>query len=262
MLVCFRRWSLIMRLAPVLLAVMGSKVVFHYVGWEYLDLNLLFSSLLSATIFIFGFILSGVLSDYKESEKLPGELASGLDAIFDESYLIFKRTGSEAATECMRYSVGLAGALRQWFYRAERTKNIYSLVSGLNDHFLALEPLAQPTFMNRLKIEQTNIRRAVTRIHTIRETEFVSSAYAIGEILAFSLIIGLILVHIEPFYESMFFTFLVTFLVTYMLILIRELDNPFDYQECGQNLDSVSIKPLTDTEARLKSALAELTGRS
>ncbi len=76
-------------------------------------------------------------------------------------------------------------------------------LSGFNDFFLAFESLTQANFIARLKQEQNAIRSILTRIHTIRETSFISSGYAIAEAITFVLIIGLISVKIEPFYESL-----------------------------------------------------------
>jgi hypothetical protein len=59
--------------------VLGAKFVAHLLGWEAISLNPLFSGLVAANVFLMGFLLSGVLSDYKESERMPGELAAGLE---------------------------------------------------------------------------------------------------------------------------------------------------------------------------------------
>jgi len=52
----------------------------------------------------------------------------------------------------------------------------------------------------------------IIRIHTIRETSFISSGYLIAELTTMSLAIGLILAKIDPFYESLFFTGVIVFL--------------------------------------------------
>jgi len=57
----------------------------------------------------------------------------------------------------------------------------------------------------------------IMRIDTVRDTSFISSAYAIVEAMGFLVAIGLIVMKIEPFYASLFFTLLVTFLIAYMV---------------------------------------------
>jgi hypothetical protein len=90
------------------------------------------------------------------------------------------------------------------------------------------------------------------RIDTIRDTDFISSAYAIVEAMGFLVAFGLIIMKIEPFYSSLFFTLLVSFLISYMVFLIRDLDNPFDYADNGENGTEISLKPLRDHESALK----------
>jgi hypothetical protein len=54
-------------------------------GWEFISINPLFSALVASTVFLLGFLLNGVLSDFKESEKLPSEIASSLMLIARET---------------------------------------------------------------------------------------------------------------------------------------------------------------------------------
>lgn len=39
---------------------------------------------------------------------------------------------------------------------------------------------------------------------------------------------------IDPFYAPLFFTLLATVLIACMVFLIKDLDNPFDYNEKGE----------------------------
>jgi hypothetical protein len=62
------------RLMLLVSAVVAAKLVTHALGWELLSMNPLFSGIVVANVFLMGFLLSGVLSDYKESERLPGSM--------------------------------------------------------------------------------------------------------------------------------------------------------------------------------------------
>ena len=253
------RLSIVKRILPIVAAVLVLKISVYMNGWEYLSLNPLFSSLIAATIFIIGFLISGILSDYKESEKLPGELATSIEAIFDEIQILYLKKKPAEAILAMNRLVDLAQSIKKWFYKEERTFVVYAKISGMNDVFAKTEPLMEPPFANRMKQEQTAVRKAITRIHTIRETEFVTSAYLIAEILSIFLVAGLVFVKIGPFYESLFFVTLVTFLVVYLLKLIKELDNPFDYSPGEVQGDHVSLKPFLDTVDRLGKNVGEIS---
>jgi predicted membrane chloride channel (bestrophin family) len=242
----WRKWAIAVKILPFLFAIFLLKLAFHFFGLEILSLNPLFTSLVAATIFLLGFLITGVLADYKESEKLPGELAGSIESLYDETSAICKIKKSSEAKKFLTFQRDFVGSLLLWLHKKERTRNILGKVRQMNDFFIHLEPVAQAPSLSRMKQEQSTIRKTIIRIHAIRETSFVISAYAIAEALAFFLVLGMLLARMEPFYESLFFVTLVAFVVLYMIFLIRDLDNPFDYQSNGEHGSEVSLKPLHD----------------
>lgn len=73
---------------PVVIAIVLIKLLAHQSNWEFLTLNSLFGAIISANVFLIGFLISGVLVDYKESEGIPGELSSSLEVLADECYIL------------------------------------------------------------------------------------------------------------------------------------------------------------------------------
>ena len=247
-----QKWSLAFKILPILAFVIAVKLIVHYLGFEVITLSALYTSLVAGTIFLMGFLISGVLSDYKESEKIPSELSAAIESMYDEAYTAHRGKGSKSALKFIEYQKAFVHSLIGWFYKKERTTAILDKVRGMNDFFVDMEKDGvQANYIIKMKNEQGSIRKTIMRAHAIRDTEFVASAYAIVEALAFFLTLGLILIKVEPFYESLFFTTLVTFLVTYMIFLIRDLDNPFDYAANGEGGTEVSLKPLRELEASL-----------
>jgi predicted membrane chloride channel (bestrophin family) len=245
------KWSIALKILPIVIAVLGVKLFFHYKGWEAMSMNALFTSIIGGTIFLLGFLISGVLSDYKESEKIPGELACSIELLHDETSAVYKAKKSKEAKDFLTFQLDFIAALKSWFYRKESIESIFNKVSSMNEHFAALEGQTQVAYISRMKQEQNLIRKAITRVHTIRETSFVMTAYAIVETLAFFLMLGLVIVKMEPFYESLFFVAIVSFLVLYMIFLIKDLDDPFDYSANGESGSEVSLQPIHDLEIRL-----------
>jgi hypothetical protein len=218
---------------------------------EVISLNALFTSLIAATTFLIGFLITGVISDYKESEKLPGDMAASLETLYDEAYILDKNKKNKITKEFLLYHKNFLNSINLWFYRKERTKNILEKLNKMNDYFAEFEPLTQANFLTRMKNEQSNLRRMVIRIDNIRDLSFIQSAYAVVETLSFFIITGLLIMKLEPFYESVFFTTLVSFVVLYMVFLIKDLDNPFDYLENGERGTEVSLKPIKDLIIRI-----------
>jgi len=214
--------------------------------------------LISANIFLIGFNVSGVLADFKAGEKLPGELAANIEAISDECVYVYKRTNSGSARTGFNYCREFTQAVLDWLYHKTKTRDVLQKINSFTNIFLALEDKSQTSFMSRLKHEQSEIRRAVMRMHEIREIRFSEAAYAITQIMTVAMIFGMIFLKIDPFYEAMFFTVFVAFVFIYMLLLIRDLDDPFAYYDQKHSVEEISLHSLEDLKARLDSRAKKL----
>lgn len=243
----WQKWSIAIGIAPILVLVAVVKFCAHYFGWEILDLNALFTSLVAGTIFLIGFLVAGVLSDYKESEKIPSELTACLKTLLDDTYTLHAVKNTDTMHQFMEYQKVLAHDIWEWFMHRERTQTLLDKISGMNTFFAGFDKEGvQANYIIKLKNEQASLRRMLLRIDTIRATDFVASAYTIVEVMGFLIVGGLIAIKIEPFNISLFFTLLLTFLVSYMVVLLKCLDNPFDYLGTNKGGTVVSLKPLQD----------------
>ncbi len=249
----WKKWSIAFRILPIAILIIILKFLAHEFKLEVMELNALFTSMVAGTIFLIGFLISGVLSDYKESEKIPSELSATLKTIFDDTLAIYKMKKSETALQFIEFQKTFLDDLFQWFYKKQKTKSILQKLSAMTDFFVKLDNEGlQVNYIIKLKNEQHNLRKMILRIDTIRDTEFTGSAYAIVEAMGFFIALGMIIMKIEPFYASLFFTILVTFLIFYMFMLIKDLDNPFEYSEKGEGGTEISLKPIHDFEEELR----------
>jgi predicted membrane chloride channel (bestrophin family) len=138
--------------------------------------------------------------------------------------------------------------------RTARTAEVMTAIEDLSGEFVRLEQHTPANYIARLKQEQNNLRKIITRIHTIRETDFVFSGYFIASTSTLLLIVGMVFLKIEPFYESMFFVGLVAYLLLFLLRLIKDLDNPFGQYDTS-SCEDVSTKPIDDAVARIAARL-------
>ena len=252
----FRKWSVAIKLIPLVTLVGVLKYLAHSFGLEMMELNALFTSLVAGTIFLIGFLVSGVLSDYKESEKIPSEISASMRGLYDDTYTIYKGKDSEPARLFILFQKSFVPVMMDWFYKRVRTQALLEQISMMNDFIVELDREGvQPNYIIKLKNEQQTLRRLIIRVDTIRDTEFIGTAYAIVEAMGFLIAVGLIIIKIDPFYASMFFTILVTFLISYMFLLIKDLDNPFHYAVKGENGTEISLKPIHDLSAAMQSGV-------
>ena len=257
MKVAIGRWRLPLQALAVALLIVAIRVITHRLGLERISVSPLIATIVTANVFIVGFLLTGILADYKEGEKLPGDLSVSLGAIADECHLLWRHKQAPPARDGLRQVLDLTTSLRRWFCKQERTQNVMAKVEDLGDLFVALESFTQPNFIVRLKQEQSTMSRMLVRIHTIRETSFVSSGYIMAMVVTGLVLVGLLFLKIEPWYESVFLTGVIAWFLSYLLLLIRDLDNPFDYAPDGTARGhEVSLKPLEDLEAKLAREVA------
>lgn len=254
------RHLLLFRSLGLVAVLLAAKLLVHERGWEMLSLNPLFSGIVAANVFLMGFLLNGVLSDYKESERLPGELAASLENLWEEVRGIGLAKPEAPVAPCLELLSQIATDFVSWFHKQHRTAALSQHLNDLTEHFAAIEPHTQATLLSRLKQEQSSLRRILIRIHTIRETSFVSSAYLLADVVTVLVCLGLVLVRIEPFREALFFAGVISCLMIFLLMLIRDLDNPFGYYQSGSGED-VSLKPVLDAAQRMAAAIPRTAGR-
>ena len=112
-----QKWKLTRRVLFITSIVTITKLVIHYSNLEFLPLSSLFTAIISANIFLISFLITGVLADYKESEKLPGDLAVSLDAITDEMAILYKSKNIKIVKEGILHTKHLSARILAWFYK-------------------------------------------------------------------------------------------------------------------------------------------------
>lgn len=244
------KYRLLLQVSAFVAVVIGAKLLVHFLGWEIIPVNPLFPGILAANVFLMGFLLSGVMSDFKESERLPGELSACLENLAQDVRGIRMAKPEANVGSCLILLSQLSRDILSWFHKKHGTAELLEHVNELTLQFAAMEQWAQAVLLVRLKQEQGNLRRTLIRTYTIRETSFVSSGYLLADLITILLCIGLVLSKIEPFYESLFFVGVISYLMIFLIMLIRDLDNPFGYYE-HYSVENVSLKPLEEAAGRL-----------
>ncbi len=253
-----RKHFLTLSVLPLVFLLMAVKWLLVSFGLEIMPMSPLVAAMVSANVFLLGFLISGLLPDYKEAEKIPGEMSASLDVLADENLIIWKRQKDPAVQAFLVHIAGLAGNIDRWLHKQERTQVIMAAIRECNTHFVAMETLTQANFITRLKQEQNALRKFVIRVHSIRETTFIATAYAIAESFTFLVILLLLFVQMGPLGESIFFVGAISFLLTYMIGLIKDLDNPFHYHENRHLDDEIAVEPIRLVQQKIERELENM----
>lgn len=247
-----KRNRLVFKTLPVVAGAAVAKLIFAWLGWESFTLNPLYTGLVTGNVFLLSFLLVGVLSDYKESEKLPGELAATIETMADECLILFKDKKAQPARDCLEHLGAIATGVRVWLHGHGQTMAVLDRIAELNPFFLQFESLTQPNFIVRLKQEQSALRKLVIRIDTIRETSFVRAGYTIAGLTTLLLVVSLLLAEFGDLGNEIFLISAITLVLVYILLLVRDLDNPFEYEgETRAGAAEVSLAPLNYAQERI-----------
>lgn len=223
--------------------IIGIKFMIHEFDIEFLTINNLFSGIIAANVFLMGFLLTGVLSDYKESEKIPGEIASSINSIFSELIYLHDDKKIHKVKDCMLYCQELTVSILDWFHRKEKTTSLIAKTRFLNSLFARIEEDTQANYIVRMKNEMAALSKTIIRVDTIRDTNFISTGYQISISVTLLMCFGLVFSKIDPFYESLFFVGVISFLMIFLIFLINDLDDPFAYNK-KYSAENVSLYPI------------------
>lgn len=239
----FKKLNIGVRTLAVVAILITVKFVIHAWGLEFFLLNALFTSAIAGAIFIMGFLLAGIITDYKEAEKIPAELRSSLENIWEEGKF-FSRDKKEFNLEKLK-SI-LLSIVRNFIRGLGHEGDHYRLdpclasINELSESFGEMEKLGMPpNYIVRLEGEQAAARRQVLRVYHIQRTQFLPSAHVLAESLALGVVFLLLFVKTEGSPESFVLFGFISYLFLYVRKLIRVLEKPFRQ---GENiLDDVSL---------------------
>ena len=223
------KWGLIFKAFGITLSLLMVRLVFDYLNFDILSVTNLITAFIGGAIFTIAIIFAGTLTDYKESEKIPSEIATSIRSFYSDLDLV--RVQDKTLVPRMQENTATLMRVINTNFRNNvwNMEEMDSAVDTLNADIGRLVDLnVPPNFIIKLKTEMTNIDRISHRVKTIAETSFIPAAYAISELAAAGVIILLFFVKLDPFYEGLVLFTVLSMLLIALLLLIRDMDNPFE----------------------------------
>ena len=249
-----RRLRLLRNVGLITLFVCLLKALVHALGLEIISVNPLFSAMVASTVFLISFLLSGVLTDYKESEKIPGQIAGSLETLTFEIKAIVAYNPKASIDMPVHAVVAFGWTIHAWLHQRVDTQEVYASHRRTHEQVVqAATFLSSSTLQGRLMGEMSLLLNLINRIEVIRETNFVPLVGWMADFAAFFLSAGLVFSRTESFWESCFFLFVITFLLVFLLKLIDDIDNPFDYagqksaEDASLDVFELSLQRLQDS---------------
>jgi hypothetical protein len=248
------KWKLMLTTLPITLLILIMKfAITHGMGYEGLVKFSEIGIVVTGGVFLIGFMLAGTIADYKESEKIPSELACAIETIEDTLLLGHSFKGGYDLSETRRQLNEVTESIINWFKHGGSEEEVFRRINSITNLALTMEKAGIGAIASRVTGEQHNLRKLFSRVNVIKKTGFLVTGYALLEVLTI-VIIGLMLVSkFENETISVIIISFITQIFVYMLRLIRDVDEPFEYSTTGKvRASDIDLFPLLDYDTRAK----------
>jgi hypothetical protein len=222
------KWGLIVKAAMLVMPLLVLKLIFHFLNLEVISVGPVITALVAGVFFVIAIILSGVLSDYKESEKIPGDLVASIEALYKDTWLL---GNNEAVDEMLKHVRELTHTITANFQRKGSWKlsEVNAVIDQIDEDIRSFAAKEAPTaLIIKLRNEVGNIKRLSNRVEVIKEVPFLPAGHAIVEFAAGGALLVLLLLKIEPVYEGLVLAGVIATILTAVILLIKDMDNPFE----------------------------------
>lgn len=224
----------------VVAVLVGLRELLFYIGIEGIALTSLTASIIAGGVFVIGLLIAGTLSDYKEAERTPNNLAAGLYAILRETESMHRVWNKPDMERLRERLVNVVDALHRDIAAGD-TRECQEAIENLSESFLELEESDVPAnYIVRLRQEQAGIRKALLSVYQIQREEFLPSAYAMIICFVVMILTLLMLTKIHDRVETLVTLGFLSFFFLYLLRLLNALNKPFKVGQQRSN-DDVSL---------------------
>ena len=251
------KWRLFLKVLPLTALFALAKLGVHGLGLEPWEFDSLTGSLFGASTFVLAFVLSGTLAAYNASEDMLVQFINAIESIEDiHRYLALLQP--ELPTDKLTQSLAdLVERLGGWLVNSLGFDRIEVGLAELNLCLAELRLQSGDSVVDRALPELARMRIMINRMASNREQDFLGPAYAILEIFLVGAVLALLLIGADRFSENMVVSCFLFTSFTYLLLLIRDLDNPFQYD--GSSCVDVDLSLLTDCREHLLAKLGSVS---
>jgi hypothetical protein len=211
----------------VVAVLVGIRAGLWALGVEGLSPTAVSAGIITGGVFVVGLVVAGTLSDYRDAERAPTDLASGLYSILRETESMHAVWHAPDLSALRTRLIAVVTTLRADIDAGD-TRTCQAAIEDLSESFLELDESDVPAnYIVRLRAEQAGLRKSLLRVYHLQREEFLPSAYSM--IVAFiSLIIVLLLfTNFDGLAESLVTVGFLSFFFLGLLQLLSVISTPF-----------------------------------
>lgn len=213
--------------AGVVAILVALRAVLWELGAEGMSPTAVSAGIITSGIFVVGLLIAGTLSDYKDAERAPIDLAAGLHTILHECEAINAAWGKPELSPLRRRLIAVVTTLRADIDAGD-SRTCQAAIEKVSETFLELDDTDVPaTAITRLRLEQAGLRRALLRIYHLQREEFLPSAWAIIVAIIGFIITLLMFTNFDGLAESLATVAFLSFFFISLLRLLSSIGTPF-----------------------------------
>jgi hypothetical protein len=252
------KWSILGKSLPYVAGVVLVRSVLE--GLFHVKLDLKFSdisSLLTATSLIVALMLTGVLADYKESERIPSNVGRALTNLEGLSWRGLDLVGQDGHWARERI-LAIGEAIHDWLTLQSDSETMWAAHRDAANVILEVEKAGAPSHYTKRMLEVNGELGAnLIRVQVIRDTSYIQPGYALMETLVGFVLALLTIVEFPAPYIEWPISATLAALYTSLVLLVRDVDDPFEYDADGKNTSAadVDLSPFLDAMNRMRTEI-------
>ena len=225
-----KKWGIVIKAVVMMLGLLVIRIAIDIAGYDTVPISPVVGAFITGAIFTIAIIFTGTFTDFKESEKVGGDLAASLKALYNDSRVL--PVQDETLTRTFRVHLRdlhrtiKDGLMENRFSLDDVNKAMNILNNDIRT--LAYANVAPP-LIAKLRNELGAIDKICNRIEVIIRTDFIPAAYAIAEVATGGVILLMLFIKMDPLYEAMIVFAVICTMLIGLLLLIRDMDNPFEF---------------------------------
>ena len=250
------KYYIAIKIVFVVMFLLGLRYVVVERSLDFITLNSLSSSIIAGAVFITGFLLAGVFSDYKEVDKLPAEIRAIIESILSEGDTLHRKDPAfkEGNQTLKNIAIKFIQEFEDGLSHTKNHAHIEQALSEIKNFDLVFDEMEQrglpPNYMTRIKTEQSNLKKILLRVYHIQKTKFVPSVVFLVDSIVASVILFLLFSKTDVFIGYLGLG-LISYILLYIRRLIIVLEKPFRKGKDDTD-DDVSIFVLRELRENLE----------
>jgi hypothetical protein len=244
-------WTILM-----VVALVGLRAVLWELGVEGLSPTAVSAGIITGGIFVMGLVVAGTLSDYRDAERAPTDLAAGLYNLLRECEAVHAVWGKPALADLRKRLIAVVTTLRADIDAGD-TRTCQAAVEEISETLHELDDTDVPAnTIVRLRSEQAGLRKAVLRIYHLQREEFLPSAYTMIVAIVVFILALLMFTNFDGLAESLVTVAFLSFFFISLLRLLEVISTPFKVG-VERTDDDVSLFLLNEFVVQVQAASEE-----